>query len=130
MKSEGPVIRIKGEVFRVREQMVVSAAAAAAFYGVSPAALMRAVKRAPRKFTQESMFRLSAREQSAIPALNSARKPALVFTELGVSMLSTVLKSPKAISVHIQIIRDVIKGMQTTEGGIGELFKIPGLKPD
>src|SRR3989339_2159161 len=104
MDTNGPVIKIKGNVFDVRGKKVVPAAGADAFYEVTPAALMRAVRRNPRKFTRECMFRLNRREQAAIPALKAKRGPVLVFTEVGVPMLSTVLKSSKAIAVHIQII--------------------------
>jgi len=83
------------------------------FYEVSNSVLMRAVNRNPGKFTLESMFRLNSRERAALPSLNIMKKSELVFTELGVSMLATVLKSPKAIAVHIQIIRETVQLMKT-----------------
>lgn len=116
MGIEGPVIRIKRNVFQVRGQKVVPAAEAAAFYEVSCAALMRAVSRNSRRFTREFMFRLNRREQSAIPELKTKRKPALVFTESGVSMLSSILNSSKATEVNIQIIRETVKLINTALG--------------
>jgi len=112
MGINGPVIRIKGHVFRVRGQQVVPVTAAAAFYGVTPDILMRAVRRNPRRFTKEFMFRLDRREKMSIPELETKKGPALVFTELGISMLSTILKSPKATAVHVQIIRETVKLMR------------------
>jgi len=53
MGTEGPVIKIKGNVFRVRGERVLPSADAAAYYEVSHAALMRAVGRNPGKFTRE-----------------------------------------------------------------------------
>ena len=100
-------------MFRVRGQMVLPAADAAAFYGVSRAALMRAVGRNPRKFTGEFMFRLTPREQAAIPLLKKEKKQSLVFTELGISMLSTVLNSSKAAAVNIEIVREVVRLIKT-----------------
>ncbi|OGS06403.1 MAG: hypothetical protein A2270_06870 [Elusimicrobia bacterium RIFOXYA12_FULL_51_18] len=121
MDIDGPVIKIKGNVFNVRGKKVVPAADAASFYEVTPAVLMRVVRRNPRKFTRECMFHLNRREQSAIPALKGNKGPVLVFTEVGVSMLSTVLKSSKAVAVHIQIIRETVAAM----GNVFDLFK-PG----
>ena len=113
METEGPVIKIKGNVFRVRGERVLPAADAAAFYGVSRAALMRAVGRNPGKFTREFMFRLTLREQAAIPALKKERRSALVFTELGVSMLSTVLNRSKAAAVNVEIVRETVRLIKT-----------------
>ena len=109
METEGPVIKIRGNVFHVRGQRVLPAADAAAFYRVSRAALMRAVRRNPDKFTREFMFRLTLREQGGIPALKNERRSTLVFTELGVAMLSTVLNSSKAAAVNVEIVRETIR---------------------
>ncbi|MEI7483038.1 MAG: ORF6N domain-containing protein [Elusimicrobiota bacterium] len=119
MNIEGPVIKIKGNIFHVRGKKVVPAADAAAFYEVTPAALIRAVRRNPRKFTRECMFRLNRREQSVIPAFKAKKNPVLVFTEMGVSMLSTVLRNSKAVAVHVQIVRETV----ATMGNIFDLFK-------
>jgi hypothetical protein len=80
MGMNGPVIKIKGDVFEVRGQKVVPVSAAAAFYGVSPGVLMRAVRRNQRRFTREFMFRLGRRDQMAIAALEKQKKSAIVFT--------------------------------------------------
>ena len=113
METKGPVIKITGNVFNVRGQRVVPAADAAAFYRVNHAALIRAVKRTPGRFTREFIFCLTSREQAAIPALKKERKSALVFTEMGVSMLSTVLNSAKAASVNVEIVRETIRLIKT-----------------
>jgi len=92
-----------------RGQRVVAVSDAAAFYEVTPRALLCAVARNPRKFTRQFMFRLTPREQAAVPALRNLRKPPLVFTEVGVSMLSTVLKSAKAAQINVEIVREVVR---------------------
>lgn len=113
MDTEGPVIKIKKGVFTARGQRVVSSTDAAAFYEVTLHALLCAVAHNPRKFTRQSMFRLTAREQAVVPALRRLRKPPLVFTETGVSMLSSVLKSGKAARINVEIVREVVKTMNS-----------------
>lgn len=108
----GPVIKIKSGVFVARGQRVVAAATAAAFYEVTPHALLCAVGRNPHKFTRQFMFRLTRSEQAAVPALRGLRRPPLVFTEPGVSMLSTVLNSGKAARINVEIVREVVRAMR------------------
>lgn len=112
MDTKGPVIRIKKGVFTARGQRLVAAADAAAFYEVTPRALLGAVARNRAKFTGQFMFRLTRAEQAAVPALRKLRRPPLVFTEMGVSMLSSVLKSSKAARVSVEIVREVVRGMK------------------
>lgn len=116
MEPEGPVIKINSGVFLARGQRVATAEAAAAFYEVSMGALMRAVARNPRKLTREHMFRLTRREMTAVPEFRKLKKPPLVFTETGVSMLSAVLGSAKAAEVNVEIIREVIRLMKMLTG--------------
>ena len=113
MDTDGPIIKIKKGVFTARGQRVVAAADAAAFYEVTPHALLCAVARNPRKFTRQFMFRLTRPEQAAVPALRTLRKPPLVFTEIGVSMLSTVLNSGKAAQINVEIVREVVRTLKS-----------------
>ena len=106
---EEPIIKIR-DVFVVRGQKVATVAAAAAFYGVVPAVLMRAVNRNKKKFTKELMFYLTPREIAALPGYSRKfHKNHPVFTEIGVSMLSTVLQSPKAVQTNIEIVRQTVR---------------------
>ena len=84
----------------------------AALYGVETRALKQQVKRNMERFPEDFMFPLTPTEWSQLITncdnLLSARySPALpyVFTEQGVSMLSSVLRSEKAIQVNIAIMR-------------------------
>ncbi len=113
MDTEGPVIKIKKGVFTARGQRVVAVSDAAAFYEVTPHALLCAVARNPRKFTRPFMFRLTRREQAAVPALVRLARPPLVFTETGVSMLSTVLNSDKAARINVEIVREVVRTLHS-----------------
>lgn len=111
--TNGPIIRIKKGVFMARGQRVVAAADAAAFYEVTPHALLCAVACNRLKFTRQFVFRLTAREQAAVPALRRLARPPLVFTEIGVSMLSTVLKSDKATRINVEIVREVVRTLKS-----------------
>ncbi len=113
MDTDGPVIKIKKGVFMARGQRVVAAADAAAFYEVTPHALLCAVARNRRKFTRQFMFRFTPREQAAVPALMGLARPPLVFTEIGVSMLSTVLNSGKAARINVEIVREVVRTLKS-----------------
>lgn len=113
MDTDGPVIKIKIGVFMARGQRVVAAADAAAFYEVTPRALLSAVSRNRCKFGRQFMFRLTPREQAAVPALRGLAGPPLVFTESGVSMLSTVLHSDKAARINVEIVREVVRTLKS-----------------
>lgn len=75
--------------------------------------LNQAVKRNRERFPPDFMFQLTKQEmdhwKSQVSVTDSdrmgLRKPFVVFTELGVAMLSSVLRSPRAIAVNIQIMR-------------------------
>lgn len=121
--TDGPVIKIKKGVFVARGQRVVAAADAAAFYEITPHALLCAVARNPRKFTRQFMFRLTAREQAAVPALRRLARPPLVFTETGVSMLSTVLKSGKAAGINVEIVREVVRTLHSLGLGAWDMLR-------
>jgi hypothetical protein len=85
----------------------------AVLYGVESKALNQAVKRNATRFPDDFMFKLNENEikiwksqiVTSIGDVKGLRKPLSVFTEQGVAMLSSVLKSERAIKVNIQIIR-------------------------
>ena len=90
----------------------------AMLYGVKTHVLNQAVKRNKKRFPDEFMFQLTKTETedwiSQIVTSNSGdkmglRKNPIVFTEHGILMLSSVLKSDRAISVNIQIVRTFVK---------------------
>ena len=90
----------------------------AEMYGVEVKRLNEAVKRNLTRFPEDFMFKLSQTEwknlksQFATSNWGGVRKLPHVFTEQGVAMLSSVLKSDTAIQVNIQIIRLFIKMKQ------------------
>lgn len=88
----------------------------AALYGVSTKAVNQAVARNPARFPRDFAFSLSRiettnlRSQSVTSSLHGGRRyRPRVFTEQGVAMLSSVLKSPRATAVNIAIMRAFVR---------------------
>ncbi|MCE9586193.1 ORF6N domain-containing protein [Candidatus Uhrbacteria bacterium] len=112
-----PVERIESRIFLIRGQKVMLDRDLAELYGVKTQVLNQAVKRNSKRFPEDFMFQLTLNEAeyliSQIVISNigrgGVRKPPLAFTEQGVAMLSSVLKSDRAILVNIQIIRTFTK---------------------
>ena len=90
----------------------------AKLYGVETRALNQAVKRNIERFPAHYMFQLTKDEfknlmsQNVISSWGGVRKMPYVFTEQGVAMLSSILKSKQAIQVNIQIIDTFVKMRQ------------------
>ena len=109
-----PAERIERRIFLLRGQKVMLDADLADLYGVETRVLNQAVKRNKERFPEDFMFRLNRQEIRRISQFvtSSDRREALkfsksvtAFTEHGVAMLSSVLNSPRAIQVNIQIMR-------------------------
>jgi hypothetical protein len=88
----------------------------AALYNVEPRALVQAVKRNRERFPGDFMFQLTAAEwenlksQIVISSWGGSRRAApYAFTEHGIAMLSSVLKSRRAIQVNIEIMRAFVR---------------------
>lgn len=83
----------------------------AAIYQVETKQLKRQVKRNIERFPEDFMFELTKEEtenlrcQNGTSSWGGTRYASMAFTEQGVAMLSSVLSSPTAIQVNIQIIR-------------------------
>jgi len=89
----------------------------AALYGVETRVLVQAVKRNRERFPQDFMFQLTAdevvllRSQTVISKASRGgrRYAAYAFTEHGVAMLSSVLRSPRAVQVSIEVVRAFVR---------------------
>jgi hypothetical protein len=83
--------------------------------GVGTAVLNQAVHRNAKRFPEEFVFRLSAaelsnlRSQSVISSWGGRRYPPLAFTEHGVLMAATVLRSEQAIEMSVFIVRAFVR---------------------
>ncbi len=105
---------IISKIHFLRDEKVMLDKDLAALYGVQTRVLNQAVKRNIERFPSDFMFQLSEKElkslRSQIVTLENGRGKyskylPYAFTEQGVAMLSSVLKSQTAIDVNIQIIR-------------------------
>ncbi len=105
---------IQQKIYFIRGEKVMVDRDLAVLYGVQTKRINEAIRRNIERFPEDFMFQLSKDEmvnwKSQIATSNSSlkqslRKPPLVFTEQGIAMLSSVLNSPQAIQVNIQIIR-------------------------
>jgi hypothetical protein len=111
-----PVEQIERSILLIRGEKVILDADLAALYGVATKVLVQAVKRHQERFPADFMFQLSRvefdhlRSQSVTSSQWGGRRyPPYGFTEQGVAMLSSVLNSPRAIQVNIEIMRAFIR---------------------
>ena len=128
--------RIESLIYIIREERVMLDQDLAELYQVETKALVQAVQRNAKRFPQDFMFQLSFQE---CPALRSQivtskdrggrRTAPYAFTEHGVAMLSSVLRSDRAVEINIEhLLREsVIPGYGkplSNTGGITSLKKI------
>ena len=110
-----PVEQAVRAIVVVRGQKVMLDANPAMLYGITTGNLNKAVRRNPGRFPADFMFRLSAEEaeilkfQFGISSSGGRRALPYAFTERGVAMLSSVLKSDRAVKVNIAIMRAFVK---------------------
>ncbi len=100
---------VTSKIYIVRDKKVMLDRDLAELYEVETRALNQAVSRNLARFPEEFMFQLSHGEfeilisQIVISSWGGTRKMPFAFTEYGVAMLSSVLRSKRAIKVNIQI---------------------------
>ncbi len=112
------VEKIKSKILLIRERKVILDRDLAEMYGIETRVLTQAVRRNLKRFPVDFMFILEEQEfnllisQSVISksiGRGGTRKPPMAFTEQGVAMLSSVLKSDRAIDVNIAIMRAFVQ---------------------
>lgn len=117
-KALVPRERIERAILLIRGQKVLLDNDLAELYGVETKVLNQAVKRNLARFPEDFMFQLTPEElenwRSQIVTSNPAmrmglRRAPYAFTEQGVAMLSSVLNSPRAIAVDIEIVRAFVR---------------------
>jgi hypothetical protein len=110
-------LHVDRRILLVRGERVMLDADLAELYGVETKVLVQAVKRNAARFPSDFMFQLTSDElrnlRSQTVTSSSAhggrRYAPYAFTEQGVAMLSSVLHSPRAIAVNIEIMRTFVK---------------------
>ena len=113
--------RIESRILLIRGSRVMLDADLAILYGVTTGALVQAVKRNRSRFPEDFMFQLTRQEfanlrsQIVISSLATGRNyggrryAPYAFTEQGVAMLSSVLRSARAIRVNVEIMRAFVR---------------------
>ena len=131
------------KIYMIRNEKVMLDRDLADLYGVKTKVLKQAVRRNIDRFPMDFMFELTREEfdnlrsQIVTSSHGGARYLPMVFTEQGIAMLSSVLKSDKAIQMNIQIIRiftkirrlvlknmDIKKELEDFKGQTEERFNI------
>ena len=107
---------IEDRIFNIRGQKIMLDRDLAELYEVGTKRLNEAVKRNKERFPSDFMFKLTKDELTQLVAkcdrfktLKHSASTPYVFTEHGIAMLSSVLKSKKAVLINIQIIKTFIK---------------------
>jgi hypothetical protein len=108
--------RIESLIYIIREERVMLDQDLAALYEVETKALVQAVQRNIGRFPPDFMFQLSFQEFTALRSQivtskgrGGRRTAPYAFTEHGVAMLSSVLRSERAVEINIEIIRAFVK---------------------
>jgi hypothetical protein len=118
-----PVERIERAILVLRGHRVLLDVDLAVLYGVETRALVQAVKRNIRRFPADFMFQLTSdeatrsRSQSVILNIGASahgrgfnvKYLPYAFTEQGVAMLSSVLRSARAVEVNVEIMRAFVR---------------------
>lgn len=113
-----PAERIEKAILLIREQKVLLDRDLARLYGVTTFNLNKAVKRNLQRFPEDFMFQLTKEEAAGLRFQTGMSKPGgrggrrylpYAFSEQGVAMLSSVLRSPRAIDVNIAIMRAFVR---------------------
>lgn len=111
-----PAQRIEQRILRIRGHNVLLDADLADLYDVPTKALVQAVKRNADRFPDDFMFQLTAEELAILRSQSvtssswgGRRYPPYAFTEQGVAMLSSVLRSKRAVLVNVEIIRTFVR---------------------
>lgn len=132
MKSSSlaiPTERIEKAIFLIRGEKLMLDVDLAELYGVTTAALNQAVRRNRTRFPEDFMIRLTMAEvedfnRSQIVTGSQKHRdprfPPYAFTEQGVAMLSSVLRSHRAVEVNIEIMRAFVR-LRTLVAAHGEL---------
>ncbi|MFI5363815.1 MAG: ORF6N domain-containing protein [Elusimicrobiota bacterium] len=109
--------KVSGLIHVVRGQRVMLDADLAALYGVPTKSLNLAVKRNPARFPHDFKFALTREEADSLRFQFETSKKGRggrrylppAFTEQGVAMLSSVLKSERAVCVNVEIMRAFVR---------------------
>lgn len=115
MKALIPMERIESRIYLIRERKVMIDVDLAELYDVKTGNLNLAVRRNLERFPEDFAFQLTREEadnlrlQTAISSWGGRRYLPYVFTQEGIAMLSSVLRSPRAVQMNILIMRVFVR---------------------
>lgn len=125
-ETELAPLQLKRHIYSMRDQNVMLDSDLAELYGVETKTLNRAVSRNLERFPVDFMFQLTAEEvkilkyQFGTSSWGGRRTLPYVFTEQGIAMLSSVLRSERAVQVNIAIMRAFVslRGLLTQDSDL------------
>ncbi len=130
---------IQSKILMLRDEKVILDRDLALLYGVETRILKQQVRRNLTRFPNDFMFKLTEKDieklvsQKVIPnkSMLGGAKP-MAFTEQGVAMLSSVLRSNRAVQVNIAIMRTFVRmrELMATHKGLKEKIDEMGKKYD
>jgi len=117
MKSDALAVQVERRILLIRGQKVMLDTDLAKLYGVPTKSLNLAVKRNAERFPEDFMFQLTGDEAAGLrfhfetskSGRGGRRYRPYAFTEQGVAMLSSVLRSLRAVQVNIAIMRTFVR---------------------
>ncbi len=112
-----PMEVVKSKIYLIRGQKVLLDSDLAVLYGVETRRLNEQVGRNRSRFPEDFMFQLNNQEVAGLMSQNAISKPGrggrrklpYAFTEQGIAMLSSVLRSDRAVQVNIAIMRTFVQ---------------------
>jgi len=112
-----PAEKIQESILQIRGQKIMLDTHLAELYGIETKLLIRAIRRNFDRFPDDFLFQLSEQEVTALRIQIGSSKEGrggrryrpYAFTEHGILMLSSVLKSPRAVHVNIEIMRAFVR---------------------
>ncbi len=127
---------ITSKIFYIRNQKVMLDRDLAELYGVETKVLKQAVRRNLKRFPEDFMFEMSSAEfqnwrsqfVTSKEDKQGLRYAPFCFTEQGVTMLSCILNSERAIDVNIKIIRVFVKLREMLNDTLGLKLEIEDIK--
>jgi len=129
-----PQQTIENKIIEIRNQKIMIDADIASLYGVETKVFNQAVKRNSERFPEDFMFQLTEEEYEILKSQNvtsswgGRRTLPYAFTEQGIYMVATVLKSSQAIKTNIAIMRTFTSIRQHASNYISLFQKIENLE--
>ena len=132
-----PMERIERAILLLRGHKVMFDSDLASLYGVETKVLNQAVSRNIERFPADFMFQLTEAEATRLRSQTVTLKTGrghhrkylpYAFTEQGVAMLSSVLRSPRAVRVNIEIMRAFVRLRQMLQTNADLARKLAALE--